>query len=904
MFRIATLAILVLVLSPIASISAEEEGFTRIREAGGMTEYRLEANGLTVLLQPDPSLPVATFMVTYRVGSRNESYGTTGATHLLEHMMFKGTRDFNKEAGTGYDQLLDVTGAETNATTWLDRTNYHATVPPAALPLIIRLEADRMRNLRLRVEDLKPEMTVVRNEFQIAANDPGMALETEIWATAYLAHPYRHGVLGWQSDVENIPMMKLREFYDTFYWPDNATVSIIGDFLPAQALGCIKEAYGTIPRCPAPLPVVYTEEPLQTGARRLILRRPGDVGRIMIAYKIPPGAHPDGPALAVLCEILADGLQSRFYREITERGLANDVEAFPEFARDHSLLLLSAELGADATHQEAEDAILKVLEAVKEKGITEEERASGIARLIAKSVFTRDGPPAISAALTEFIGSGEWTRYHSWDDEVARVTTDDVLRVARRWLREDQSTTGWYLPGEVPNLAPEKSASAPASAPPPSGATACLATALRIVPPPPKASGQPIAPRVTRSRAGPLDLLVCPVGVKDIVNLYGSIPLGDPENPVLADFMVAMLEMGTKSREAGEIAGILDQSGASIMFASATGQLVFTATCRKNDLQTTIALLAEQLREPAFPQDEIEFMREQLLAGELLTRSDTEAQAEMAFARAVFPIGHPRHRMDDAEINNALRKIRRKDLVEYHRKWVGPAAAIVTVAGDIDPNECQRMIGEAFAGWEGGATPARPPAVPPPGQTVVRHVEIAGKENTTVTIGQALDLDFRDPDVLALMLATRVLGEGFTSRLVGSVRDTDGLTYSIGAVMECGSANGGVWRIDASFSPEKLDRGLAAIETLLREWHEAGITSVELEYHKRAMAGRHQVMLSSSANLAAALHDTVRDGRDLSWIDDFPKAVSDLTLERVNAALRAHIKPDQHITITAGTRAK
>lgn len=903
MIRFATLAILVLLF---AAPSPAAGGFRKVREIQGMTEYHLESNGLTVLLRPDASLPVVTFMVTYRIGSRNESYGTTGATHLLEHMMFKGTREHNKEAGTGYDQLLDVTGAETNATTWLDRTNYHATIPPRELPLIIRLEADRMRNLRLREEDLRPEMTVVRNEFQIAANDPGMALETEIWATAYLAHPYRHGVLGWQSDVENIPMAKLRGFYDTFYWPDNATVSIIGDFDPPAALELIREHYGKISRSPVPMPRVYTEEPVQTGARRLVIRRPGDLGRIMIAFKIPPSAHPDCAALAVLCEILADGLQCRFYREVTEQGLTNDVEAFPEFARDGSLLLFSAELGAEATHQEAEDAILRVLREVKEKGVSEEERTSGIARLITKSVFTRDGPPAISEALTEFIGSGDWTRYFTWDDEVAAVTAADIQRAANRWLREDQSTTGWYVPGDPPALdrvEPEPRATGPIQPEVAATAEACLSTALRFVPPA-GASGQRIGPKIIRSRAGQVDVLVCPVGVKDIVNVYGSIPLGDPANPVLADFMVAMLELGTRDREAGEIAELLDQSGATIEFASGNGQLIFAASCRKADLGMVLDLLSEQLRLPTFPRDEVDFMREQLLAGELLTRSDTVAQAEIAFSRAAFPAGHPRHRLDDAGINDALRGIRRKDLIEYHRRWVGPSAAVLAITGDVDPAGAHALAAKAFGHWKGGEVPSRSPAITPLEQAVVRHLEIGGKENTTVWIGQPLGLDGRDPEALALLLATRTLGEGFTSRLVGSVRDTDGLTYSIGADMECGLTNGGVWRIEASFAPDKLARGLESIRAEVREWHDKGISEVELEYRKRAMAGRHQVLLSSSASLAIVLHDIVRDGRDPSWIDGFPQAVAALTLEQVNQALRKHIRPDRLITITAGTTAR
>src|SRR5215813_2201210 len=180
----------------LAASSAIPSGFTHVRTLQGLSEYKLDSNGLTVLLLPDHSAPAVTLMVTYRVGSRNESYGTTGATHLLEHLMFKGTREHNKEAGNGYDQLLERTGAITNATTWLDRTNYFETVGSQDLPLAISLEADRMRNLRLREDDRRPEMTVVRNEYERGENNPSEALQKEMWATAFLANPYHHSTIG------------------------------------------------------------------------------------------------------------------------------------------------------------------------------------------------------------------------------------------------------------------------------------------------------------------------------------------------------------------------------------------------------------------------------------------------------------------------------------------------------------------------------------------------------------------------------------------------------------------------------------------------------------------------------------------------------------------------------------
>jgi zinc protease len=317
-------------LSCLAADSKIPDGFTHVRTDQGISEYRLDSNGLTVLLLPDHSAPAVSVVVTYHVGSRNESYGTTGATHLLEHLMFKGTTAHNKEAGTGFDQSLERTGAITNATTSQDRTNYFETVGSQDLPLAIEIEADRLRNLRLREEDRRPEMTVVRNEYERGENSPTEALEKEIWATAFLAHPYHHSTIGWRSDFEKVPIAKLRAFYDTFYWP-NATIIISGDADPATALKLIKQYYGPIPRSPQPIPEIYTEEPPQTGPRRVTVKRPGELGVVTIAQKMPPATHADYSPISVLAAILTDGRNSRMYQALTDKNLTISVDAQPSF---------------------------------------------------------------------------------------------------------------------------------------------------------------------------------------------------------------------------------------------------------------------------------------------------------------------------------------------------------------------------------------------------------------------------------------------------------------------------------------------------------------------------------------------------------------------------------------------
>jgi zinc protease len=441
------LALLLLAALPTAQAEpVTVSGFTHVKSAGGIDEYRLDANGLTVLIKPDHSAPVVTFQVTYRVGSRNEVTGTTGATHILEHMMFKGSDHYNEPAGNSVKQYLAKVGADFNASTSYDRTNYYATLGRDNLEGYVAIEADRMRRLWLHEADRQKEMTVVRNEFEQGENNPGNALGKEIWATAYQAQPYHHPVIGWRSDIERVPIEKLRQFYDTFYWPDNATVSIIGDVEPIQALNLVNKYYGAIAHSPHLIPEVYTDEPPQSGARRIMLRRAGELGVVDIAWKGPGGRDADLPALSVLGGILSSGANSRLSRALVDKSLATTMAADIDPLHDPGLFEASASLTPGTTHEQVEGIILAEVDKVKRQGVTGEEVQRVISQYRADQSFGRDGTAAIAGILNEWIAVGDWTLFVTNIDRIAKVTPADVQRVAKTYLNEDHSTTGWFVP--------------------------------------------------------------------------------------------------------------------------------------------------------------------------------------------------------------------------------------------------------------------------------------------------------------------------------------------------------------------------------------------------------------------------------------------------------------------------
>lgn len=422
------------------------DAFEFVEAASGISNYVLRDNGLNVLLLSDVSTSVAAFMVTYHVGSRNEGVGTTGATHLLEHLMFKGSERFNRRLGTDVFEVLQQVGAQVNATTWLDRTNYYEVLPTEHLPLAAEIEADRMRHALISEEDLASERIVVLNELDRGRNEPVRNLHESVWAAAFVAHPYRHPTIGWRSDVETMEATDLRAFYNTYYWPNNATVTVIGNISIADTLSLIAEHFGSISPSPAPIPTVRTREPIQTGPRRVVVRQSGEVGAVIRAYKAPSALEDDANALDVLSRVLTAGMSSRGYRMMTDTGLTTSVSSSAGRFRDPGLFQIYAMAGDAAALEAIDEACDKLIASVLNDGISDEEMTRALARIEAQEAFGRDGPFQIAAQLNEAIAAGDWKLYATYHERIQRVTAEDVVRVTQTYLTSASLTTGFYEP--------------------------------------------------------------------------------------------------------------------------------------------------------------------------------------------------------------------------------------------------------------------------------------------------------------------------------------------------------------------------------------------------------------------------------------------------------------------------
>jgi zinc protease len=419
------------------------------------------------------------------------------------------------------------------------------------------------------------------------------------------------------------------------------------------------------------------------------------------------------------------------------------------------------------------------------------------------------------------------------------------------------------------------------------------------------AAAASVADHSQRAPIAGIDLITYHTDVKDVVVILGSLPAGDamaePGNIAVPTLTGMMLDRGTKTLDKFAIAEQLDNVGAEISFGVGLQTLEVHAKCLKKDLSLVLGLIAAELRTPALQQQEFAKAKQQFIGALQASAQNTEARAQEAFGRAAFPQGHPNRPHLVTDYESAAKSATLEEVKAFHAKYYGPAHMTLLVVGDVDAPATQAEISTAFAGWSGGQDYVRPaaPASLKTAQEVA--VPLADKPSVSVIIGQPTGLRYKDPDALALRVGTAILGSGFTGRLMGSVRDKEGLTYNISAAVSEDSIVDGGWDIAASFAPALLEKGIASTRRELLRWWKDGVTDEELAARKRGVVGTYLVGLSTTAGLAQAILTNIQRGYDVSRLDELPAAVGALTRDQVNSAIKSHLDPSAMVLVEAGS---
>ena len=424
-------------------INSIPTSFRRVAKSFGIEEYELKKNGLKVLYKHDGTSPVVGVMVTYLVGSRHEATGHTGSTHILEHLMFKGSKKFPSKKGVSALDILGKRGALVNASTWLDRTNYYEVLPSEHFEFALELEADRMRNAIITQKHLKEELPAVISEYAMHENNPSESLSNGMWATAFMAHPYHHPTIGWLSDIENTSVKKLKNFYDTYYHPNNAVVTIVGDVEKRKALSLVQKYFGVYKKSEKEIPFPHTTEPEQTGKRFFEINRNGK-NIVAVAFKVPEALSEDTPNIVALNELLASGKTSRLYRALVDTGMASSVWSEYMSFYDSSLMAFFVTLNNGVKHEDVENVITNVCKKVVSKGVLKNELSRALNSYLTEMGVGTDGHYALLSTLNEAIATGDWRFFFNLSKKLNKVTPKTVREVAKKYLNENGMTVGYY----------------------------------------------------------------------------------------------------------------------------------------------------------------------------------------------------------------------------------------------------------------------------------------------------------------------------------------------------------------------------------------------------------------------------------------------------------------------------
>jgi zinc protease len=415
-----------------------------------------------------------------------------------------------------------------------------------------------------------------------------------------------------------------------------------------------------------------------------------------------------------------------------------------------------------------------------------------------------------------------------------------------------------------------------------------------------------MADHARRANTAGIDVITYKTNVQDVVVIVAALPGGDAMadggNIAVPTLSGMMLDRGTKAMDMFAIADKLDSVGAEVEFDVGTQSLHIHAKCLKKDVPLVIGLIASELRTPALLPAEFNKAKQQFIGGLQASSQNSGARAHEAFERRIYPEGNPNRPHTMAEFAAAAKSVSLDEVKAFQAKYYGPAHMTMVVAGDVSDGDTRAEIAKAFAGWSGGQDYIRSPATnaAASGPREI-NVALSDKPSVTVILGQATGLRYRDPDALPLRIGTAILGRGFTGRLMSTVRDREGLTYGISAVVSDDSITGGAWDISASFAPSLLQKGIASTRRELDKWWKDGVSAQELAARKQGIIGDYLVGLATTGGLADTILVNVQRGYDVSWLDEFSQAVEAVTLSQVNAAIKAHLDPASMVLVEAGS---
>ena len=897
----------------------------KVTQVEGITEYRL-ANGLQLLLVPDDTKPTTTVNVTYRVGSRHESYGETGMAHLLEHLIFKGTpttRNVMAEAGKR--------GLRFNGTTSFDRTNYYASFSanPDTLRWYLSWQADAMVNSFIARADLDTEMTVVRNEMEAGENNPFRSTSQQTLAAMYQWHNYGKSTIGARADVESVDIARLQAFYRQHYQPDNATLVVAGKFDTAQVLAWTAQYFGPLHKPTRLLQRTYTLDAAQDGERSVTVRRKGGAPLLLVGWHGVPAAHPDYPAVQVLVEILGAAPSGRLHKRLVDQQLAASTFGLSFGLAEPGPLLLGAQLAPGQDLTKAREALLATVDAIATEPITAEELERVRTQALNDWNEGFSDPEQVGVALSEAIGNGDWRLYFIERDRIRTLKLADVQRVATTLLLPDNRTVGTYLPTDAPRRAPAPArvdlaplvagyqgdaAVAQAEAFDPSPANLDARTQLSTLP-----SGLKVALLPKGTRGGSVQARLT-LRFGDETSLRGQA--------MAVSAMGALIDKGGAGLSREQIRDAFDKLRAQVGIGAGGQGLSVAITTVREHLPAVITLVGKLLRQPAFPADALDERRSQQLASIASQRSEPGAVAANALQRHgnPYPRGDLRYAATFDETVQDVQALTLAAVRAAHQRFLSAANGEFSAVGDLDAGEVRRALESALGDWAapagvaaggaGGANVAgvaggagtvqagpfvrvpQPWLAPQPTRQLLATPD---KPNANLVLDQPVAINDTHADFAALLMANHLLGGDTSSRLWARIREQDGLSYDVRSGLSWNPFElHSRWSASAIFAPQNRPKVEAALQEEVARALKDGFSAAELAAGQTSVLGQRRLGRAQDPAVAGALGSNLYLQRNFALHQLNDDRIAALTLDQVNAALRRYVDPASWAVFWAG----
>jgi zinc protease len=871
-------------------------------------KYKLP-NGLEVILSEDHRLPLVTVNIWYHVGPANEEAGRTGFAHLFEHMMFQGSKHVPPNQ---HIQMVEAAGAsDFNGTTDYDRTNYFETLPANQLELMLWLESDRMGYLpdRLDQANLSNQQDVVRNERrQSLENQPyGIVEEALTHQLVPPGHPYYGNVIGSHADIQAAKLADVQKFFKLYYAPNNASLVVLGDFDSAAAKKLVEKYFGPLKRG-ADVPKIAANTSPIIAERRAVVQDRVELPRVYMGWITSPFFKPGDADADMTAGILGGGRSSRLYKKLVyEKQIAQDVAAQQQSLQLGSFFTIQVTARPGHTAEEIEKAINEELDKFRREGpdAKELERARNTMETrIIRSLETFGGRADRLNQYNQYLGTPEYlaqdiTRYR-------QATLASVREFAEQQLKTSARAVVYGVPGKQ-NLGAEVPTPKAEKTPAGQGTESVNADEpWRTSPPPPgpaRALHLPV-PKTFKLANG-LTVMYeerpgLPIVAANLVVRTGS-DANPPDRPGLANFTVGMLDQGTATRNAPQIADEAALLGASLGTNSNMDASFVTVRSLKKNFSAALDLLADVALHPNFPQQEIERQRASRLGGLVQRRENPATVVSQVMAAALYG---PRHPYGYPELGNegAVKATSRDDMQAFWKRNFVPNNAALLVAGQITAEELRALAEKAFGGWQPGQ--AARPELSSPGTTKARLIVVdkPGAPQTQLRVVE-IGVPRSTPDYAALEVMNAALGGLFSSRINLNLREQHGYTYGAGSAFVY-RRGAGPFLIGSGVRTDVTAPAVAEIFNEVRRMASTPPDGEELNLARDSQSRSLPGLFETSASAAGSYSDIYVYDLGLDYYAKLPDRLSGVTAASVAAVAKKYLDADKMIVIAVGDRAK